>query len=422
MLHVTSETGRLRTILVHEPGREIDTMVPAMMEELLFDDILYGKGAREEHGRFRRVLQVLGIEVVKALDLLGEALAVDEARRWLGGIRLQDTPPDFHARLMEAPPEELAAALIGGVQADPPGSKGDLGSLYRVFPLPNYCFQRDPQVVLGDGVLFSPMSTKARWREALIARTIFHFHPRFASAPTLLDPFASTTSDAGFRDLMGCHFEGGDVLVLSPDVVAVGLSERTNRAGVEKLATALAAKENGPRWLVVVALPHTRAFMHLDTVMTPVDRDACLIFPPLLEEEGSESVRVYEIDLHGTCRDPMPTGGLLPCLASHGLDYEPILCGGGDPVAQQREQWTDGANALALAPGVICLYRRNLRTTEELARHGFRIVEAEDKLLGRAEVDPDAGERVCILLSSNELARARGGPHCLTHPLVRDDL
>jgi arginine deiminase len=137
---------------------------------------------------------------------------------------------------------------------------------------------------------------------------------------------------------------------------------------------------------------------------------------------GLEEASVYEMDLHAG--DPVlrPCEPLLERLATHGLSYEPLPCGGDDPVAQQREQWTDGANALALAPGVIALYDRNTATADELDRHGFRIVEAEDLLLGRAEVDVDESQRVCILISSHEMSRARGGPHCLVHPLVRDPL
>jgi len=201
----------------------------------------------------------------------------------------------------------------------------------------------------------------------------------------------------------------------------VGQSQRTDRAALLHLSRALARREGAPRWLVAVELPPRRAYMHLDTVLTPIDRDACLGFPPVLRGRGMDAARVFEMDLHAQEPSFVPCPDLLDALARRGIDLELVPCGGDDPVAQLREQWTDGANALAVAPGVILLYDRNVGTAEELARHGFRILTADDLLLGRAEVDLEAAGRVCILLASHEISRARGGPHCLTHPLLRDD-
>jgi len=415
MLQVTSEIGRLRQVLVHEPGLEVDHMVPSMMEELLFDDILFGDQARQEHGRFRRMLQLLGVEVVEAQDLLSEALEDDAAREWIVSWRLHDVPTEVRERLLTAPAADLAEALVTGVRVE-----GNRERLFSVAPLPNWCFQRDCQVVIGDSVLLAPMATQARWREGLISRLIFKHHPRFDDANVTYDPFHDLDPVPGFAGLENAHFEGGDFLVLSPEVVAVGVSERTNRAGIDRLVPKLAAQPGGPRWLLLVDLPSRRAFMHLDTIFTPLDRDAALVFPPVVHANGPLLARVHEIDLHAKSPEPREVGSLVTALGAHGVDLEPIPAGGDDPVDQQREQWTDGANAFAVAPGVIFLYRRNVRTAEELDRRGFRIVNAEDILLAREEVDLDDGSRTCILVPSHELSRARGGPHCLTHPLVRD--
>jgi arginine deiminase len=421
MVNVTSEVGRLRKVLVHEPGPEVDVMVPSMMEELLFDDILYGERAREEHGRIRRVFQVLGVEAIDAQDLLEEVLRHPAGRAWTLDAML---PPSDHAlrgRLEAAPPEELALALSAGVRREDLQTHAlSLTDLFAIPPLPNWCFQRDPQIVVGTGVIFPSMASPARERETMLARAIFRFHPDLASAFTLHDPQDTDFERSHAAGAGRAHLEGGDVLVISPEVIAVGLSERTNRLGIEGLAAALATQKDGPRYLVVVELPPRRAYMHLDTLFTPVDREAALAYPPVLLHAGPERAPVYEIDLRSKKRSWAPRKDLFSCLERRGAGFDPIPCGGDDPIAQQREQWTDGANALALAPGVITMYDRNQGTMDELARRGFRIVDAKDLLLGRDEVDLDATERVCISCQSNELSRARGGPHCLTHPLRRD--
>jgi len=419
MLHVTSEIGRLRSVLVHEPGLEVDRMVPPMMEELLFDDILFGERAREEHRRFRRLLQLLGVEVLEARELLAETLALEPAREWLVGLLTPDLSPELRRRATEADAGDLASLLVEGSLREGGGGM-EIADLFELTPLPNWCFQRDPQVVLGGGVLLSAMATEARWREGLLARCLFRFHPRLAGAEVWLDPLLPGSDRTGLTGFHRPRLEGGDVLVLSPDVVALGVSERTNAVAAEVVARALARRDGGPRWLEIVRLPHRRAYMHLDTVFTQADFDAALVFPPVIEPGGSETAEVWEVDLHSDDQTPRLRGDLLAALAARGLELEPIPCGGRDPVAQQREQWTDGANTVALAPGVIVLYDRNVATVDELDRRGFEVVDAEDLLLGRAEVSLRDRRRVCLLLSSHEVSRARGGPHCLTHPLVRD--
>jgi len=420
MLRVTSEVGRLRTVLVHEPGPEVDQMVPAMMEELLFDDILFGERVREEHRRFRRLMQLLGIEVLDAQDLLVETLGLEEAREWLFEVVLPELPPPVRGRLRAAGPQELVDILVTGARSEA-GSGIAVEDLYALPPVPNWCFQRDPQVIIGEGAVMAAMATPARWREAILSRVIFRFHPRLADAP-ILDPLMPERERPLFLGLHRPRLEGGDVLVLSPEVVAVGLSERTNTVALECLARSLGRLDPGPRWLVVVQLPRRRAYMHLDTVCTMIDRGMALAAPQVILPGSGETAVVAVHDLRDAETDPAVFEDFATALGHVGLEIEMVPCGGADPLAQQREQWTDGANALALAPGVITLYDRNVRTTEELSRRGFRIVHAEDVLLGRDEVRPDAGERICILLESHEISRARGGPHCLSHPLVRDDL
>ncbi len=421
MVQVTSEIGRLRRVLVHEPGIEVDRMVPPMMEELLFDDILFGERARDEHGRFRRLLQILGIEVVEAGDLLRETLTDPDAREWLWRMMLPQLPPDLRGEI-PANADEMQAMVVGGLLTDGRDGGIEVGDLFRLTPLPNWCFQRDPQVVLGSGVVFSAMATPARWREGLLARAIFRYHPELGSTPVIHDPMRP---EPGHEEFFGYHrprLEGGDMLVLSPEVVAIGVSERTNALAVDALARGLSRMEDGPRWLEVVHLPRRRAYMHLDTVFTPADRDSALAFPPVICGSGPQLAETYEVDLKGTDLTPRHRGCILDSIRDRGLDLELIPCGGADALAQQREQWTDGANTLALAPGVITLYDRNIATADELSRRGWRVITAEDVLLGREEVSLDGTGKICMLLASNEISRARGGPHCLSHPLERDEV
>jgi arginine deiminase len=310
--------------------------------------------------------------------------------------------------------------LVAGVRAESGRSGIEVAELFAVPPLPNWCFQRDPQIILGDGVVFAAMAAPARHREALLSRAIFRFHPEFSAAPVIHDPLMPLPEHPLYLDQHRPRLEGGDVLVLSPEVIAVGHSERTNATATRALAQSLAHRLDGPRWMIVVEIPRRRAYMHLDTLITRVDHNEALVFPPVILAGGAECASVCEIDLYSPDFKVEARADLLSALKVRGIDLEPIPCGGADPVQQQRDQWTDGANAFALAPGVIALYDRNIATAEELSRHGYRVVDAEDLLLGRDEVDLDDDARVCVMLPSHEMSRARGGPHCLTHPLVRD--
>lgn len=423
-IKVDSEIGRLRRVLVHRPGREIDWMVPSMMGSLLFDDILDGEEAREEHDVFRKVLRQAGVEVLEAQSLLADVLA-DEAvkRRLLDELEAEyGAPFSLARRLYELPPEELAGVLIGGIRSHEPTLNAGHQHPFDLDPVPNYFFQRDPQVVLGDRVVISSMATPAREREPLLARTFFEHHPALSGISALFEidvpPSGAPQHNPNFPYP---NLEGGDVMVVSPEIVMAGLSERTNRRGIEVLAEYLRREETSFRYLIMVELPRKRSYMHLDTVFTLIDRNLCLAHLPVILPGGPESAHVYTVDLHAKNLTFTVRSSLLKVLGELGLDLEIVPCGGPDePIDQEREQWTDGANAFAIAPGLILLYRRNRKTLEELARRGWRVISDEEAAAGKHDLL--GGGPAVISLWSNELSRARGGPHCMTMAIERDPL
>ncbi len=423
-LRVTSETGKLVSVLVHLPGPEIDRMVPSMMEELLFDDILFGNRAREEHRRFQQILGYVAREVLDVQDLLAEVLDVPDQRwaivkdlaaalRW--GPEVLDCLRPFETG------EALATALIAGVET-PAGEERERAP-YSIAPLPNYFFQRDPLVVLGDRVVRGSMATRARAREPLLSGYVFQYHPRFLRSDGFwFDEFSidygPPTSYARMRPML----EGGDVLVIREDVLVIGYSERTERTTIERLAEALKTRKSAIKRIFVVAIPPARSYMHLDTVFTMISRDECLVYAPMILPDGAEEADVYQCDL--TRREITWTSekDLLSALRMQKIDLKAIRCGGDDPIAQRREQWTDGANAFAMSSGVILIYERNVVTAEELARAGYTVVDESDLLLGRQRLDTRRARKYAVRLAANELSRARGGPRCMAMPLVREDV
>jgi len=425
-LSVTSEIGRLKSVLVHLPGPEIDRMVPSMMEELLFDDILYGQRAREEHRRFQQLLGFVADDVLDVQTLLEEVLSVPEQRSAviedLG--RNLGWGPDMDYRLADLAPDALASVLVTGIEKPVQEMAQSTSELYWLPPVPNYFFQRDPLAVVGDRAIRGSMATPARAREPLLSGYVFEHHPRFKREggsfwfQEFSADYGRPTSYARMRPTL----EGGDILVLREDLLAIGYSERTEKTTVERLAEALKSLKSPVKRMFVVAIPPQRSFMHLDTVFTMISRDECLVYGPMILPDGAEEADVYECDL--TKREITWTSekDLLSALKSQKLDLKPIRCGGTDPIAERREQWTDGANAFALAPGVLMLYDRNVETMEELSRAGYAVIDEADLLLGRAELPQRKSKKVVVRIAAHELSRARGGPRCMAMPLVREEL
>lgn len=423
-LNVTSEIGKLRSVLVHLPGPEIDRMVPSMMEELLFDDILYGSRAREEHRRFQQVLGYVADEVLDVQDLLAEVLAIAEARTAI----IEDLGrkfawgPDMDYRLADLAPDALAAALVAGVEKPADEASDSSSDLFHLAPVPNYFFQRDPLAVVGDRAIRCSMATSARAREPLLSGYVFRYHPRLGRGDDAFwfDEFPADYGRPTSYARMRPTLEGGDVLVLREDLLAIGYSERTEKTTIERLAEALKGKKSLVKRIFVVGIPPARSTMHLDTVFTMISQGECLVYGPAILPGGADEADVYACDL--TKREITWTTekDLLAALKSQKLDLRPIPCGGSDPIAQRREQWTDGANAFAVAPGVILTYDRNEKTAEELSKAGYAVLDEADLLLGRETLDLKKPGKRAVRLAANELSRARGGPRCMAMPLVRD--
>jgi arginine deiminase len=420
-LNVTSEIGRLKRVLVHLPGREIDVMVPPMMAQLLFDDILYGQVAREEHRRFQQLMLYVADEVVDLRDLLEDIFEDDDLKESIvrDFVRRNRLGRKLLASLLELSATHLADTLIAGIARDT--VSGELPQ-FDLFPIPNLFFMRDPQFVLGDRVFMSSMATQARRRESILSKYVFEHHPHFnEGAPVWVDLVEDQAERPTSRK--GPTLEGGDVLIPRRDLLLVGVTERTNKAGVEALIRSLKESKAGVKTVIIVEVPRARSFMHLDTIFTFINRHECLIYPPVILPGGSQAATVTMVDLtKKRAAAYTPQKSLLSALKKKGFDLEPIYCGGTAAVDQQREQWTDGANAFALAPGIILMYERNVRTAEALSKAGYHIVYEDDLLLGRTELETWTKKKYALQITGNELSRARGGPRCMTMPLEREEV
>ena len=402
-VHNYSEIGKLRKVLLHRIGSEVDGLVPDNFARLLFDDIPYLKVAQQEHDRFAEILRKNGVEVVYYVDEAAKALEKPEIRdrfirEMLEEVRFSSrgVKEAIYAQLIGLTPTELVSRVITGIRKSEItdykprtlAEKIDEAYPFYMDPMPNMYFTRDQAACIGNGVSIHHMSTATRRRESLIFRYIYEFNGDFAPAGTEKwfdydDPYS---------------LEGGDILVLSKDIVAVGLSERTTAVGIETFTKNLLGGSDFKK-VLVFNIPKKRAFMHLDTVFTMVDHDKFSIHP---EIEGP--LQIYELSLKGNGEISLKskTEDLSSILAGElGLPCVKLIrCGGDDVMAAQREQWNDGSNTLCIAPGKVITYERNYVTNDLLDRNGVEV----------------------LTMPSSELSRGRGGPRCMSCPVYREDL
>ena len=402
-IHNTSEIGRLKRVLLHRPGGELENLMPEYLERLLFDDIPYLKEAQKEHDAFADCLRSQGVEVVYLTDLVVESLTDGDVRRellrqFLDEADIQDsrTREAVEEYLSAMPDQEMVPAMMAGVRKSQlrTGSArlGDYLSAagddypFAVDPMPNLYFTRDPFATIGTGVSLHKMHTVTRNRETLFGKFIFEHHPLYKNAPRWYDRGLTSS------------LEGGDILILSPQVLAVGISQRTREDSIDTLAETVLTYDGTFQKVLAFNIPKTRSFMHLDTVFTMVDRDKFTVHPNIL---SSITVFVMELDENRRMKIHQEDGRLEDILKEHlGLDHVTLIpCGQGSEIDAAREQWSDGSNTLAIGPGEVVVYSRNYVTNRALEEAGVKL----------------------HVIPSAELSRGRGGPRCMSMPLWRED-
>jgi arginine deiminase len=397
-----SEVGRLRTVMLHRPGPELKRLTPRNNDKLLFDGIPWVSRAQDEHDAFAAALRERDVEVLYLTDLLVETLQGSEAREHaiagaMSSLHLGDTLRDYlTAALHDQTPEQLASFLTAGVRNDEVrGGFGLVTSLlaaedFLIDPLPNLLFTRDSSVWVHDRVAVTSLAMPARERETQLTDLIYRDHPRFRGTPAI-------------HGWQAEHVEGGDVLLLAPGVVAIGVGERTTPAGAERFARQVFSAGLA-HTVLAVPITQERATMHLDTVCTMVDVDKIVMYPNVADHLQAHTVTVADRngeadrDLVLQVSDPEPF--LVAAAKAMSIDTLHQIDTGLDPVTAEREQWDDGNNTLAIAPRVAVAYERNVETNARLEEAGIEVVA----------------------IRGSELGSGRGGPRCMSCPITRDPL
>lgn len=403
-IHVTSEIAPLKEVLLHRPGRELEHLIPDALERLLFDDIPYLAAAQREHDVFARTLREQGVTVLYLEELMAQTLRQDPQLKSAfirdfiqeaGSVALNYQQELFRLLMDIEDEQELVLRTMAGINLSElrrPASS-TLSEMVRredrfvLEPIPNLYFTRDPFATIGRGVSLNRMYSATRRRETIYGRYILNYHPDYAGKVPLY-----------YQPSLPFSIEGGDILNLNAQTLAIGISQRTTPEAIELLASNLFRTEGcAVNTILALDIPSMRAYMHLDTVFTQVDTDKFTIHPGILQ-----TLRIYQLSRDGsggvrTVERTKPLDTVLAELLE--LDRVSLIhCGGQDRIAAEREQWNDGSNTLCIAPGKVVVYDRNSITNRILADYGVTVLE----------------------IPSSELSRGRGGPRCMSMPFVRE--
>jgi arginine deiminase len=409
-INVSSETGKLIKVLVHRPDEGIEKVTPSRAVDLLYEDIVYLPKMKEEHDVFTEALSIFTGKdnLVDAQNLLADILEFPDVRKKLLDITFQlERLNDNSLKEISSLDSDLLASIL---------ITGTTGTKNIFNPLPNLIFTRDIGIVINDHLLIGLASKDARKRESLIANFIFTYHPIFKE---LFDTDKLIDLSKGGQTLLNgqenLSVEGGDVMLFNKDHLIMASSERTSPLALQKLKDIIFSKGVVER-ITMVDLPKNRYCMHLDTVFTKISTNECVAFEPLIMKDHKMSATQYTIDGKA---EVFPS--LSSLLISDYPNMEFIECGEGIAPFDEREQWTDGCNLFAVKNGVCFTYDRNIKTNAALQEKGYRLIKASDLILEfhKGTMSPDTIEKTIITLPSSELSRARGGPHCMTMPLIR---
>lgn len=404
-INVSSEIDLLTGVIVHTPGNEVSLVNPELKDELLFDDIIFEEDARGEHldmlEVFKAAMPADG-RVLEIVDLFRETLSGNDAREYFVEQLVKEFPEEnlsvIQNELLELDTE---AMLRFSVQGELHASKE-----FNLLPSPNLLFTRDLAAVVGNSILLSRAATKTRLRESLIMETIVQYHPLF-----------SVVKEKAIRISGHQSIEGGDVLVHSNKLVLIGMSERTSFTGLMKAADGLL--NQGVKTVLAVDIPKQRASMHLDTIFTFISADECVAFPPAILEQQDNVVALQKSGDKILTEQRSSLQNALREFA--GVDFTFIKCGGENRTNQFREQWTDGANMFALAPGVVLGYERNTQTFNALINNGYSFMTQFEFVeeFGTTGLPANEEQKIAISFQGHELCRGRGGARCMTLPISR---